>query len=51
MLKSNMDRYLEWKNHFITEKSRRELSEDSLKDYYNIRNWLAIKALAEQSSK
>ena len=51
MLKSNMDRYLEWKNHFFTEKSRRELSESSLKDYYDIRNWLAIEALAEQSSK
>lgn len=50
MFKTDMDRYLEWKN-FLTEKTRRELSEESLKDYYNIRNWLAIEALAEQSSK
>ena len=48
MHKTEMERYLEWKN-FITPKTRRELSEESLKDYYDVRNWLAIKALAEQS--
>lgn len=50
MCKTEMERYLEWKN-LITKETRAELSEDSLKDYYDIRNWLAIKALAEQSSK
>ena len=50
MCKTNMKRYLEWKN-LITKNTRAELSEESLKDYYDIRNWLAIEALAEQSSK
>lgn len=50
MYNTEMKRYLEWKN-LITPKTRRELSEESLKDYYEIRNWLAIEALAEQSSK
>jgi hypothetical protein len=45
-----MERYLEWKN-LITKETRSELSEESKKDYYDIRNCLAIKALAEQSSK
>jgi len=44
----NTEMYLEWKN-LITPKTRRELSEESLKDYYEVRNWLAIKALAELS--
>lgn len=48
MRKTEMERYLEWKG-LITPKTRKELSEESLKDYYDIRNWLAIKALAEQS--
>ena len=48
MCKSNMERYLEWK-YLITKETRAELSEESKKDYYDIRNWLAIKALAEQS--
>lgn len=45
---NNMEKYLEWKG-LITPNTRKELSEESLKDYYDIRNWLAIKALAEQS--
>lgn len=48
MHKTDMERYLEWKG-LITSKARIELSEESKKDYYDIRNWLAIKALAELS--
>ena len=48
MHKTDMERYLEWKN-LVSKNARKELSEESLKDYYNIRNWLAIKALAEMS--
>ena len=47
-MKTDMERYLEWK-YLVSEATRRELSEESLKDYYDIRNWLAIQALAEQS--
>ena len=48
MRKTEMERYLEWKG-LITPKTRSELSEESLKDYYEIRNWMALKALAEPS--
>ena len=48
MHNTQMERYLEWKN-LITKETRPKLSDESLKDYYNIRNWLAIKALAELS--
>ena len=47
-METNMERYLEWKN-LITKETRAELSEESKKDYYDIRNWLAIKALVELS--
>lgn len=48
MHNTEMKRYLEWKN-LVTPKTRSELSDETLKDYYDIRNWLAIKALAELS--
>lgn len=48
MCKTETERYLEWKN-LITKETRSKLSDESLKDYYNIHNWLAIKALAELS--
>lgn len=50
MYKTAMERYLEWKD-LITKETRSKLSDETLKDYYDIRNWLAIKALAEQSLK
>ena len=48
MHKTQMERYLELKN-LTTKETRSKLSDETLKDYYDIRNWLAIKALAELS--
>lgn len=48
--KPELERYLRWKSHPNGE-ARKELSEEALKAYYDIYNFLAIEALKEQSSK